>query len=223
MSEHINEEEVTRYTKSPISEAEMQIKLEEIRNKVSAKMNKWSNKLVFSTYTTPNIIRLEGEKWSEGGKTWIIDRGIKKNFTATQDARMPHWCPKCSISMNHRFDRKFYFLRGHCFNCNIAFEQKMRNDGTWELFEKRMIRENEKAFLKDKIQEHLDYIRTFKVPQIHFENGGWEELAPLSAFTELFETLEADVDKMLKRLDKIREIEEEEANEQSINQGQIIQ
>ena len=86
----------------------------------------------------------------------------------------------------------------------------MRIDGTWEAFEKSMVRENERAYLRDMISERKEYIRTFRTPQIHFENGGWEELAKIEHFTELFESLQKDIAACEERL---KAIDAEEAAE----------
>lgn len=205
-----------QYIKGPkLSEKEMEQKLDDLRKNVGQKLNKWADRLQFSMHYTPKIERYEGERWTEGGKTWILQNGTKKSISVLQEARMPHWCPRCSMPMNHRFDRKFYYLRGHCFNCNVELEGEMRLNGTWEEFEKRTTRENEKAFLRDKIQEHMEYIRTFKEPQLHFSDGRWEKLATVEDFRGIFESLEKDIEFMLNRLEQIRKEEEEESNENS--------
>lgn len=202
----------TRYVKSPLSEQDMELKLDEIRNGVASKMKSWADRVQISMATTPQIQRVEGEHWKEDGKLWTVKDGAHQSISILSETRMPIWCPKCSLPMNHRFDRKFYFLRGHCFNCNVDIEGEMRINGTWEVFEKRLVRENEKAFLRDKINEHMEYIRTFKEPQIHFQDGRWEKLASISDFKELFETLEKDIDFMLARLEYMKK---EETNDET--------
>jgi hypothetical protein len=211
----MSDEEVPQqesYIKNPMSEREMQTKLDEIRGHVGQKMNKWANRITVSMAFTPQIKRLEGERWREGSKEWIMKDGIKQSVSTLDTARMPWWCPKCSLPMNHRHDRKFFTLRGWCYNCNIEWEGKMRLDGTWPEFERRMIRENEKSFLRDKITEHQEYMRTFKVPTIQFEDGRYEQLASLKEFSGLFEELEKDIEQCLERLELIAQQEQEEVN-----------
>ena len=86
----------------------------------------------------------------------------------------------------------------------------MRVDGTYDLFERRTVRENEKAFLRDKIQEHMEYMRNFTEPQAHFEDGRWEYLARKEDFADLFASLEKDIEFMMGRLVQIATEEEEE-------------
>jgi hypothetical protein len=210
--EEIPPEQKELVKRSPLSEREMETKLDEIRAQVGRKMDKWANRLVVSMSPNPQIKRVEGERWKEGNKEWIMKDGIKQSVSLLESARMPWWCPKCSISMSHRFDRRFYYLRGWCYNCNIEWEGKMRLDGTWPAFEKRAVRENEKSYLREKIKEHQEYMRTFKVPTAHFEDGRYEELAPLSQFKGLFEELEKDIELCLDRLEQIAREEQEEVN-----------
>lgn len=194
-----------------ISEKEMQTKLEEIKFNVGSKMKTWADRLQFSMAFTPKIERFEGEVWSEDGKRWIMTDGIKRSYSVLQDARMPWWCPKCKRTMNHRFDRKFYYLRGHCFNCNVEFEGAMRINGTWDEFERRLLRENEKSILRDKIEEHIAYMKDFRVPQMHFGDGRWEQLGTMKDYAPKFEQLQSDIDFMLGRLEEIRQEEEKES------------
>lgn len=204
------------FIKRPLSEQDMETKLTEIREKVGKKMNKWADRISVSMAFEPQVDRVEGEIWTDSkGHKWIKMDGTHRQYSTLQDARMPWWCPKCSVSMNHRFDRKFFYLRGWCYNCNIEWEGKLRLEGKWEEFEKRTMRENEKSYLRDKITEHKEYIRTFKVPQMHFGDGRWEKIAELSDFTMLFEELEKDCELCVRRLEVIAA--EEKTEQEALN------
>jgi hypothetical protein len=210
----MEEEQQQSYVKKE-NPAVVEAKIEEMRNKLAGKMSKWANAIHVSQYVPDKIERKEGEIWRDrNGKKWEMKGGVPQSISTLQDARMPFWCPDCSKPMNHRLDRKFYYLRGWCFDCNIEWEGKMRVEGTWEAFERRMVRENEKAFLRDKIDEVLCYIRDFTEPQMHFEDGRWEKLATKAQFQQQFDMLLADVEIMENRLDAILKEEQEElANE----------
>jgi hypothetical protein len=197
-----------------LTPAEMDAKVSQMREGLSNKLNKWANRLVVSMASTKKIVRMEGEEWTEDGKKWVMSNGIKTSVSTLQGARMPWWCPKCSVAMNHRFDRKFYFLRGWCYNCNCAFEHDLRVEGKWEEFERRRIRENEKSFLLDKIQEHTEYMRTFRPMQAHFEDGRWENIAEISDFEPLFKELEKDIEFCMLRLEAV--VREEEMTNESV-------
>lgn len=181
-------------------------KVDAMRNQLAGKLTKWDRPIFGYTSVEPE--RNEGDKWFDvNGKAWTMKNGLKQSISKLQDAKIPWWCPKCDKSMSHRFDTKFYNLYHMCYDCTINEQTQMRINGTWEAFEKNMMRENEKAYLRDMIQELEDYIRTFRTPQIHFENGGWEELAKIEHFTEMFESIQRDIQTCKDRLVKIDDVE----------------
>jgi hypothetical protein len=190
-------------------------KVAEMRSKISQKMNKWADRIQVSMAITPKITRYEGDRWTDdNGKTWEIKGGIKQSVSHLIEARMPHWCPKCTKPMNHKFDRKFYYLRGWCYDCNVEHDGAMMANGTWPKFEKEMMRANEISWLKDNIQRELDVIHNFKEPQLMFEDGRIEILAGREEFSELFKKLEEDIQLMMDRLEVIKR--EQEAEEQQV-------
>jgi hypothetical protein len=178
-------------------------------------MTKWADRLIVSMATTKQISRQEGERWEEDGKMWELKDGVRQTVTKLIDARMPWWCPRCSKSMSHKLDRKFYYLRGWCFNCNTEVEHEMRLAGTWDAYEKSLVRANEMAFLRDKIEERLAFIKEWKPPTLYFEDGRYEELAPAVEFTSMMETVEKDIEFMLRRLEVIAQEEEAEHGQSS--------
>lgn len=113
---------------------------------------------------------VEGDVWEERGKTWTIKNGIKQNFTKLTELRKtirtPLCCPECGTRMQKRLDKKFYKLRGKCFDCNIADEHKMRVQGTYDQYERNTIGkkldtmyENVKDALGEYVENiHKDYI-----------------------------------------------------------------
>lgn len=192
---------------------ELEQQLDELRKKVSTKVDKWANVIKVSYSIPSKVDRVEGERWEDDGKWWEMKDGVKRSISALSGARMPWWCPKCNKPMNHKFDRKFYFLRNMCFNCNVEFEGQMRIDGTYDAFEKRMMWENEKSFIRDKLQEYTDYIRNFTPPTLVYEDGRYEQLAPREAFAQLFEEIEKDGELLAARLQFMLEEEQKNATE----------
>jgi len=204
--------------RKPYTKEEMDHKVDNIRKNFTQKMNKWTNKIsisVSSDKTTRALVkRFEGEQWIEGGRTWECKHGVHQTTSIMEMARMPWWCPKCEKAMNHRFDRKFFYLRGWCYDCNINFENDLRIRGEWEQFERTHVRENEKSYLRDKLSEMQDYIENFVEPQIHFGDGRWEKLATRDQFDGLFLEMEKEMNTIVNRLEQIEKEElEEEENE----------
>jgi len=98
----------------------------------------------------------EGKKENLGGKT------RKSELTDVMaSVRMPWFCPKCDKAMKKKLDNKFWRTKGHCFDCQIEFENKLRVKGEYENYEKSLMLENQKAYLKD-LEQSID----------EFENTG---------------------------------------------------
>ena len=96
------------------------------------------------------------------GKTESGDK-ISRLSDVMKEARMPMFCPKCDIIMKKRLDNKFWNMYGHCFDCQIKIENKMRIDGTYETWEKEKVRQNKISILKDEIQAIKEW-RDVKAP-----------------------------------------------------------
>ena len=84
------------------------------------------------------------------GKTESGDK-ISRLSDVMREARMPMFCPKCDVIMKKRLDNKFWSMYGHCFNCQVKIENKMRIDGTYKDWEKNKIKQNKISYLKEQI------------------------------------------------------------------------
>ena len=81
---------------------------------------------------------------NEGGKT------RKSELTDIMaSVRMPWFCPNCKKAMKKKLDDKFWRMMGHCFDCQVKIENKLRIEGTYEEWAKTKILENKKSYLKD--------------------------------------------------------------------------
>jgi hypothetical protein len=96
--------------------------------------------------------------------------------------RMPLFCPKCGLIMNKRLDTKFWNRRNKCFDCVIEEENEMRKNGTFEAYEKRVVLENKRDWLKENITQVEEYKKSTGVKfynQInpdghHIEEENWD-------------------------------------------------
>lgn len=131
--------------------------------------------LKISMYVSEKVERKEGDKWEEDGKMWEIKNGIKQSISKVQDAKTPWWCPKCEKIMNTKLDTKFYNKRGTCYNCVITEETELRTNGTWQAYQRKVLYANVIAKVKDTISELKDVQKTISKPQIHFQDGRFEE------------------------------------------------
>ena len=87
-----------------------------------------------------------------------------------KEARMPMFCPECDVIMKKKLDNKFWGMYGHCFNCQLKIENKMRIAGTYEEWEKNKIKKNKISFIKEQIQA-IEEWKDMKAPEF-FNNVG---------------------------------------------------
>ena len=87
-----------------------------------------------------------------------------------QDVRMPLFCKKCDKVMKKRLDNKMWTLYGHCFDCQIKFETKLRIEGKFEEWQEDKIKSNKIAFIKEAIQQVKEF-KEMKAPEFHNNVG----------------------------------------------------
>tara|TARA_B100001094_G_scaffold41014_1_gene35677 strand:+ start:204 stop:752 length:549 start_codon:yes stop_codon:yes gene_type:complete len=88
-------------------------------------------------------------------------QGTESDLTKImQEVRMPLFCPECDKVMKKKLDNKFWRLMGHCFDCQIEIENKLRIEGKYDEWEKKKILENKKSFLHDLKQSIDDFEKT---------------------------------------------------------------
>lgn len=112
-----------------------------LRNIISGKTDEFTHTQI--GYSKNQHIYNEGDIWEEDNRKWTIKNGIKQNITKFDKAKefllLPLFCPKCNNIMNHRYDKQFYNIHNHCFNCQIELENKLKLEGNWEEYEKNII------------------------------------------------------------------------------------
>jgi len=69
-----------------------------------------------------------------------------------KDVRMPWFCPDCKVVMKKNLDDKMWRLFGHCFDCQITMENKLRIGGKYEEWAEEKIKQNKISFIKDQMQ-----------------------------------------------------------------------
>ena len=97
----------------------------------------------------------EGKKDNRGGET--RESELSKIM---QSVRMPLFCPKCKKAMKKKLDDKFWRTKGHCFDCQIEFENKLKVKGEFDDYAKNIINGNKKAYLKDLKQSLVEFEET---------------------------------------------------------------
>jgi hypothetical protein len=96
----------------------------------------------------------DGDVWEENGKQWTIKNGIKQTVTKHDTLRhlftMPLVCPECNKPMkNTPVNKKMWTIHNMCYDCVINMEAKIKLEGKWEEYEKKMINNNKNAMVDD--------------------------------------------------------------------------
>ena len=94
----------------------------------------------------------------EGVKDEKTGDKIDRLSDIMKEARMPWFCPECDKVMKKRLDNKMWIYYGHCFDCQIDIENKMRIEGTYDKWSEEKIKNNKITW----IQEQRESIEEFK-------------------------------------------------------------
>ena len=168
--------------------------LNDVRRKVAEVMKKEGNKLVFGWRGESAPECKEGDVWEDhNGKQWTIKNGIRQSITKLDDAKTPWWCPTCSKPMNHRFDIKFWRIRGHCMDCNVKFETELRRQGKWEEYERSIMLRNYIAEVRYKIAELQAYHDEVTKPEFLLMNEHEKTVQMMETWDVDLVKLKADI------------------------------
>ena len=199
--------------------------LNNVRRKVAEQLKKDDQRLVFGWRGEPEPTRNEGDVWEDvNGRKWTIKNGIRQTVTKLDDAKTPWWCPKCSKPLNHRFDIKFWRIRGHCMECNIKLETELRRQGKWEEYERKIILRNYIAETKDKIAELQSYYDEASKPEFLIMNEHEKTVLMMEKWDIDIEKLKSDIKKDIDSLtESLRmTIEQYGTGEEDETQGQEV-
>ena len=101
------------------------------------------------------LVGYQGKQENLGGET--RESELSKIM---QSVRMPLFCPECKKAMKKRLDDKFWRMMGHCMDCQIELETKLRYQGKFEEYAQRKVLENKKSYVKDLKQSLVDFEKT---------------------------------------------------------------
>ena len=109
------------------------------------------------------MVGYEGEKQKSGDQ-------ISRLSDIMKEARMPMFCPECDKIMKKKLDDKMWRMFGHCFDCQVTIENKLRIEGKYEEWAENKIRKNKIAFIKDQIQAISEW-KDMKAPEFYNNVG----------------------------------------------------
>ena len=135
--------------------------IQRIRNLVKGKNGERITHGVGYTKETQDYI--EGDIWSEDGRTWTIKDGVKQNITKLDKFKkvsVPLFCPTCKNVMDKQLDTHYFKSYGCCVDCRASFETKLKIEGKWEDYVKDTYNkeidsliENYKIYFKEQLEE----------------------------------------------------------------------
>lgn len=123
---------------------------------------------------------------------------------ALKAARTPWFCPECKKVMKKRLDDRMWYLFGHCLDCQIKIENKMRINGTYDEWAYEKVVKNKKAWIKDQ-KEQIKAFKDQKAPEF------WEQFRPdgysvdKEKWTVDMSMLRKQADEALEHLQKIED------------------
>jgi len=109
------------------------------------------------------MVGYEGEKQESGDQ-------ISRMTDIMKNARMPMFCSECDKIMKKKLDDKMWMMFGHCFECQIKIENKLRIEGKYEEWAEKKIRKNKISFIKDQIQAITEW-KDMKAPEFYNNVG----------------------------------------------------
>ena len=100
---------------------------------------------------------LKGEKVEKRAMVGYTPKEKEKGDTKSEltdimsEVRMPLFCKKCKKTMKKKLDDKFWRLFGHCWECQIQFEHKLRLEGKYDEWATNRAKKNQRAWVDDMI------------------------------------------------------------------------
>lgn len=186
--------------------------LNDVRRKVNEILTKQDARIVVGWRPGLEQKREEGDVWeATDGTQWTVKNGIKQKVTKLDAAKTPWWCPKCEKAMNHKIDDKFWRIRGHCFECNLKEETKIRAQGpdAWKAYEKKLMKANYISELKYALEELTHIQANLSAPEIIHADDHEKRILMIEKWDvdldKVRNDLQADIDLIKQRL---REVEE---------------
>jgi hypothetical protein len=106
-------------------------------------------------YEKQNEDHKEGDSWEDAdGRRWTIKNGIKQSITKLDRIKslaiMPLLCPGCKKPMAvTEINKKMYGIHQMCLDCVVDMESKIKLEGKWDDYAKKVMNANKNASLED--------------------------------------------------------------------------
>jgi hypothetical protein len=149
----------------------------------------------------------EGDVWEERGKQWTIKDGIKQTITkldsAREHARIPMECPKCQARMNKEQHKFMYIRFKHCLFCQMNHEDEMRQNGTYDTWEKEQISKNWERWMLDSKEEFKEFLKSRHSKKQITEAGDIEDWSGGQSDEEMIKQFEKYIETEKEKFNKV--------------------
>ena len=171
-----------------------------------------------------NITRKVGDKWFDAdGNEWEQKDGYKLKLGKVWQQELHEYlntfpnCPKenCTCGIPKKIDEKMRRIHGMCFDCVVKMEHKIRLEGKWDEYEKRKVKENALAWLKE--AEKDKNLVAEELSRLEFTNdfGDNEKWKTTLNKEELLEKIEKEFDEFRKNFIEKLEMDLGERSEET--------
>jgi hypothetical protein len=186
--------------------------LNDVRRKINEVLTKQDARIVVGWRPGLEQKREEGDVWeATDGTQWTMKNGIRQKVTKLDAAKTPWWCPKCEKTMNHKIDDKFWRIRGHCFECNVKEETKIRAQGpaAWQAYEEKLMKANYVAELKHALEELTHIQANLSSPEIIHADEQEKRILMVEKWNVDLDKVRADIQKDIDLINqRLHEVEE---------------
>jgi len=129
---------------------------------------------------------------------------INEKLEVTKEARVPWFCPECKKVMKRRLDDRMWYLYGHCFNCQVEVENKLRISGEYDEWATKKVIANKLSWIKEQKESIKDFKKQ-SAPTIFNQINPDGYSVEKEKWDMNFEKLKVQADDALEHLEKIEE------------------
>jgi hypothetical protein len=160
-----------------------------------------------------NNKRKEGEIWEDSqGSKWIWKNGSKIKVPKIAKIIIEQRCNICNADTKwgNYLDQKVYPKTGRCYDCNIAFDSKLKILGVFEDYEKHKIYKSmfsEMNDFKQQMEESITYLESDNsIPKLQYfnEDGSqefWTDDTDMKS--KVLTDLKKDLINVVERIDEL--------------------
>ena len=157
--------------------------------------------------------RKEGEIWEDSqGNKWMWKNGSKRKVPKLAQIKIEQRCNICNADTKwgNYLDQKVYPKTGRCYDCNIAFDSKLKILGVFEDYEKHKIYKSmlsEMNDFKQQMTESLTYLESdSSLPKLQYfnEDGSqefWTDDTDMKS--KVLTDLKKDLINVVERIDEL--------------------